>query len=121
MMSIFLLALAGLLPETTVVHGLLFNVAHIILGWIFSLLFSDFKEKHSNTSNSSIGVFPCRCHHKCPSITGIIVNYTRMLCAVLNKSGKQHTNKTTVVWSFTSHLTSQPSKMNKTCWALLKK
>ena len=36
-------------------------------------------------------------------------NYTRMLCAVSNKSWKQHS-----VWPLTSHLTNHPSKMNKT-------
>ena len=42
MISILLVVLVGLQQETIVVQELLFNVAHVILGWILSTLFSDF-------------------------------------------------------------------------------
>ena len=42
-------------------------------------------------------------------------NYTRMLCAVFNKSWRSPS------WPLTIHLTNYPGKTNKTCWALLKK
>ena len=47
-------------------------------------------------------------------------NYIRKLFAVLNKSWKQLSTKQ-VVWPLTSHLVNHPSKMSKTCWALLEK
>ena len=46
-------------------------------------------------------------------------NYTKILCAVLNKSWKQHPTKTTAVQPLTSHLQNYPGKVNKTCWKLL--
>ena len=41
--SISSLALVGLLQDMILAQGLLLNVAHIILSWIFLVLFSDFK------------------------------------------------------------------------------
>ena len=49
------------------------------------------------------------------------VNYTKMLRAFLNKSGKQPPHKTAVVRTLTSHLANHPSETNKTCWVLLVK
>ena len=43
MMSVSSLVFMGLQQEKIVVLGLSLNVARIILGWILSLLFSDFK------------------------------------------------------------------------------
>ena len=42
-------------------------------------------------------------------------NYTRMLCAVLNKSRKLYSTEL-VVSPFTSHLTNHPRNMSKTYW-----
>ena len=43
MMPVPSLGLMGLLQESIFVLGLSLNVAHIILDWVFSMLFSDFK------------------------------------------------------------------------------
>ena len=48
-------------------------------------------------------------------------DYTSMLHTVLNKSKSQHSTQTAAVRPLTSHLTNQPNKTNKTCWALSEK
>ena len=42
---ILVLSLVGLWQEAIIIQTLLLNVAHLILGWVFSLLFNHFKAR----------------------------------------------------------------------------
>ena len=65
MMSISSLVLVELEQEMIIVQRLPLNEAHIILGWIIYMLFSDFKSwglgSIPTLPMTALTVFPCRC------------------------------------------------------------
>ena len=55
-MSVSLEALIGLYQETIVLQGLSLNIVPIILGWVFSTLFCDFKVRWLYSNNSEVAL-----------------------------------------------------------------